>query len=119
MAATFLPGSPAHEIVPELAPPPSEAVLDKLGMSAFAGSALEFALRDCGIQALAIVGAVLRIGIAPTVRHGIDRGFLPVVIGNACVTFEAGGETLTALARSGPVPDTATFCAALAAGGAS
>lgn len=116
VTATFLPGSPAHEIVPELAPLPSEGVLDKLGMSAFAGSALEFALRDCGVQAFAVVGAVLELGIAPTVRHGVDLGFLPVVVGDACFTFERDGATLAALARSGPVVDTDAFCAAVLKG---
>lgn len=111
--AMFLPGSPAHEIVPELAPLPSEGVLDKLGMSAFASSALDFALRDCGVQAIAIVGAVLELGIAPTVRHAVDLGYLPVVVGDACYTFERGGETLTALGRSCPVTDTSAFCATL------
>jgi biuret amidohydrolase len=113
VTAMFLPGSPAHEIIPELAPLPSEAVLDKLGMSAFTGSALNFALRDCGIQAIAVVGAVLELGIAPTVRHAVDLGYLPVVIGDACYTFERGGETLAALARFVPVTDTDTFCATL------
>lgn len=116
VTAPFLPGSPAHEIVPELAPLPSEAVLDKLGMSAFVGSALEFALRDCGVGAVAVVGAVLELGIAPTVRHAVDLGLLPVVIGDACYTFERGGETLAALGRSGPVVDTEEFCAALTPG---
>jgi biuret amidohydrolase len=113
VTAAFLPGSPAHEIVPELAPLASEGVLDKLGMSAFASSALDFALRDCGLRAVAIVGAVLELGIAPTVRHAIDLGYLPVVIGDACYTFEHNEETLTALARSCPVLDTKTFCATI------
>jgi nicotinamidase-related amidase len=113
VSASFLPGSPAHQIVPELSPLPSEGVLDKLGMSAFASSALDFALRDCGLQAFAIVGAVLELGIAPTVRHAIDLGYLPVVVGDACYTFEQNGATLTALARSCPVTDTSTFCATL------
>lgn len=115
VASTFLPGSSAHEIVPELAPRPTEGVIDKLGMSAFSGSALEFALRDCGVQAVAIVGAVLEIGIAPTVRHALDLGFLPVVVGDACYTFERDPQTLTALARSGPTPDADAFVAALGA----
>lgn len=103
VVATFLPGSPAHAIIDELAPRPSEAVLDKLGMSAFAGSPLNFALRDCGLQAFAIVGAVLELGIAPTVRHGLDLGYLPIVVSDACYTFERDGRTLQGLARAGSV----------------
>jgi nicotinamidase-related amidase len=33
-------GSPGFELAPELAPRPSEAVIDKIAMSAFAGDAL-------------------------------------------------------------------------------
>src|SRR5438105_4665473 len=50
----FLRDSPAFAIVPELSPRPSEAIFDKLAMSAFEGTPLRFALRRCGIAALAI-----------------------------------------------------------------
>src|SRR5437016_6508875 len=52
----FPPDAPQTQIVPELAPTAKEAVLDKLTMSAFAGTALELALRDAEIHSLAIVG---------------------------------------------------------------
>jgi biuret amidohydrolase len=44
--------SPQFQIVPELAPRASEAILDKIAMSAFVGTPLEMALRDCGLVAL-------------------------------------------------------------------
>jgi biuret amidohydrolase len=62
----FLRGSPDFQFVPELTPLPSEAVFDKLAMSMFVGTPLELVLRDCGINAFAIVGAVTEIGIEPT-----------------------------------------------------
>jgi biuret amidohydrolase len=80
----FLRESPGFELIPEVAPRPSEAVFDKLGMSAFAGTPLDMALRDCGIWAFAVVGVVLEIGIVPTVSHGTDLGYVPVVIADAC-----------------------------------
>src|SRR5690349_9158281 len=43
----FLRDSPAFHIVPELEPLPSEAIFDKLAMSAFEGTPLNMALRDC------------------------------------------------------------------------
>src|SRR6478609_5552501 len=58
----FLRDSPGFAIVPELAPRPSEAIFDKLAMSAFEGTPLEMALRDCGITAVAIVGIATEIG---------------------------------------------------------
>jgi nicotinamidase-related amidase len=50
----FLSGAPGFELVPELAPRDDEFVFDKLAMSAFEGTALQFALRNRGITTLAI-----------------------------------------------------------------
>lgn len=86
----FLPGSPAFQLVPEVEPRPDEVVLDKLAMSMFVGTPLELLLRDCGVNAFAIVGAVLEIGIEPTVRHGCDLGFIPVVVSDACGVVDEG-----------------------------
>jgi len=80
----FLRDSPAFQIIPELAPRPTEGVFDKLTMSAFEGTWLDFALRDCGINAFIIVGVATEIGIEPTARHGADLGYIPVVITDAC-----------------------------------
>jgi nicotinamidase-related amidase len=80
----FLPHSPGFQLVPELKPLASEAVFDKITMSAFEGTPLNIALRDCGISAFAIVGIAMEIGIDPTVRQGADLGYIPVVIQDAC-----------------------------------
>jgi len=76
--------SPGFNLIPELAPLPTEAIFDKLSMSFFAGTPLDMALRDCGVVAFAIVGFVLEIGIEPTVSHGADLGYVPIVIADAC-----------------------------------
>ncbi len=80
----FPPGSPQFQIVPEVAPLPSEAVLDNIAMSVFVGTPLELALRDCRLIALAVVGVALEVGIEPTVRHAADLGLIPVVVADAC-----------------------------------
>ncbi|WP_394846290.1 cysteine hydrolase [Pendulispora brunnea] len=80
----FLRDSPAFPIVPELSPRPSEAIFDKLAMSAFEGTPLTMALRDCGIRAVAIVGVALEVGIEPTARHACDLGLIPVIVRDAC-----------------------------------
>jgi biuret amidohydrolase len=53
-------------------------------MSAFEGTWLDFALRDCSISAFIIVGVATEIGIAPTARHGADLGYIPVLVTDAC-----------------------------------
>ena len=80
----FLRDSPAFAIVPDLAPLPSEAIFDKITMSAFEGTPLHIALRDCGVTAIAIAGIAMEVGIEPTVRHATDLGLIPVIISDAC-----------------------------------
>jgi nicotinamidase-related amidase len=80
----FLPDSPNFQLIPELRPRGSEAVFDKITMSAFEGTPLNITLRDCGFSAFAIVGIAMEIGIDPTVRHGADLGYIPVVVQDAC-----------------------------------
>jgi biuret amidohydrolase len=80
----FLRGTPGFEIVAELAPLPSEAVLDKITFSAFEGTPLSIVLRDCGLTSFAVCGIATEIGIDPTARHGADLGFVPVVVRDAC-----------------------------------
>jgi biuret amidohydrolase len=90
----FLRDTPGFQIAPELSPRGEEAVFDKIAMSAFAGTPLEIALRDLGIRAFAIAGVALEIGIAPTVWHAVDLGFIPVVVSDAC-----GGRDQPAMQR--------------------
>ena len=115
----FLRGAPGFELTPELAPRDDEFVFDKLAMSAFEGTPLQFALRDRGITTLAICGIALEIGIEPTVRHAADLGIVPVVIADACGAGneEAGQRSLDQLRFIGDalMTNEAGFCAALGA----
>jgi biuret amidohydrolase len=118
----FLPGAEATKIVPELAPLPDEAVFDKLTMSIFDSTAVKFALYDCGIRAIAIVGIAMEIGIEPTVRQATDNGLAAVLVEDACgfgnqaardraiATLKFIGETV--------VTDAAGFCSAVRRSGA-
>jgi biuret amidohydrolase len=113
VAPWFLRDAPGFQIVSELAPRPDEAVFDKIAMSAFEGTPLTVALRDCGILAVAIVGIATEIGIEPSARHAADLGFIPVIIADAC---GAGDETaaersLESLRFAGDtmISDVATF----------
>jgi nicotinamidase-related amidase len=110
----FLRDTPGFAIVPELAPRPDEAVFDKLTMSAFEGTPLSYALRDCGILSLAIVGIATEIGIEPTARHATDLGIIPVVLADACGAGhqEAAERSLDNLRFIGEtvISDVGTFC---------
>jgi biuret amidohydrolase len=84
VVSPFLRDSPGFQLMPELRPRGSEAVFDKLSLSAFEGTPLEFALRDAQVIAFAIVGVAMEVGIEPTVRHGADLGLIPVLVTDAC-----------------------------------
>ena len=57
------------------------------------------ALRDLGMSSFAICGIATEVGIEPTVGHGADLGYIPVVIENACGAGdeEAGRSSLETL----------------------
>jgi nicotinamidase-related amidase len=103
VASPFLRDSPGFEIVPELAPRDSEAIFDRLSISAFEGTPLGFALRDAQVMAFAIVGVATEVGIEPTARHGADLGLIPVVVTDACGAGHpsAAKRSLDALAFAG------------------
>lgn len=99
----FLRDAPGFELVPEVKPLASEAIFDKITMSAFEGTPLAIALRDCGIRAVAIVGVAIEVGIEPTARHAADLGFIPVIVRDACGSgnAEAAARSFAALEFAG------------------
>ena len=113
----FLRDAPGFHLIPELRPLPSEAIFDKIAMSAFEGTPLDTALRDCGIDAFAIVGIAMEIGIEPTVRQGADLGYVPVVVKDACGFGhrDAAERSIASLEFAGDAlfTDVETICAQL------
>ncbi len=116
----FLRDAPGFQIIPELLPLPTEGVFDKLTMSAFEGTWLDFALRDCGINAFIIVGVASEIVIEPTIRHGADLGYIPVLITDACGAGneEAAKRSIESLKFTGDalITDTEKICDVLRKG---
>ena len=113
----FLRDSPNFELTPELSPRSTEAVFDKITMSAFEGTPLPIVLRDCGLNAFAIVGVATEIGIEPTARYGADLGFIPILVADACGAGDqvAAERALDSLRFAGDafVTDSETFCQVL------
>ena len=113
----FLRDDPSFQIIPELEPRSTEGIFDKLTMSAFEETWLDFALRDCGVNAFIIVGVATEIGIEPTARHGADLGYIPVVVTDACGAGngEAAKRSVESLKFAGDtvLADTEKICAVL------
>src|ERR1700681_231277 len=114
----FLRDAPGLHLIPEMNPLPSEAIFDKISMSAFEGTPLDMALRDCGLDAFAIVGIAMEIGIEPTVRRGADLGYIPVIVKDACGYghCDAATRSIASLEFAGDVliTNAETMCAQLA-----
>jgi nicotinamidase-related amidase len=110
----FLRDAPAFDILPELQPQPTEAIFDKITMSAFEGTPLAIALRDCGIESFLIAGVALEIGIDPTCRHGADLCLVPLLVRDACGAgnADAASHSLASLAHMGDtvITDTQSAC---------
>src|SRR5215510_10851419 len=110
----FLRDSPSFQLVPEVAPLPTEVVFDKITMSAFEGTPLDIVLRDCGINAFAIVGVAMEVGIEPTARHAADLGYIPVIVTDACGAGneEAAQRSMACVEYSGDAvfTDVETIC---------
>jgi nicotinamidase-related amidase len=113
----FLRDSPAFQIIPELQPLSSDGVIDKITMSAFEGTYLNIALRDCGIRSFLICGIALEIGIDPTCRQGADLGYWPVLVQDACGfgNEEAANHSIASLQHMGDtiITDVQTACTLL------
>jgi nicotinamidase-related amidase len=113
----FLRDAPGFQLIPELSPRSSEVIFDKISMSAFEGTFLNLALRDCGINAVIIAGVAMEVGIEPTVRHAVDLGFIPVIATDACGAGNevAAQRSLASLKFSGDawITDVTSLCKAL------
>jgi nicotinamidase-related amidase len=117
LESAFRPDSPGFQLVHEVAARSTEAVFDRISMSAFEGNPLTIALRDCGIISVAIVGVALEVGIEPSARHAADLGFIPILVTDACGAGHAGAaaRSLESLKFAGDAvfTDVAGICAEL------
>src|SRR6266404_4728769 len=71
---------PAREIVPVLAPRPGEIVVRKRGYDAFAGTALDGALRARNVTSLVVTGTMTDICVLATVIAALHREYRVTVV---------------------------------------
>ncbi|WP_210483435.1 cysteine hydrolase family protein [Microvirga antarctica] len=77
------------EFMPQVAPRPGEAVLNKPGSSIFNGTGLDAILANLGIENLILAGASLDGTIESSMRSAGDRGYGTWLVTDACVAAAA------------------------------
>ncbi|MBI1201190.1 MAG: isochorismatase family protein [Rhodopseudomonas sp.] len=104
----FMPGAWGQQLVDELMP--ADVTVEKIAYSAFYNTRLEWALRKCGIERLAVGGIVTNGGVASTVRDAHVREFECTVLADGCAAFspqihDAAIEGLRPVARIATVAE--------------
>jgi len=82
-------GSREHEIIAELAPEPSDFIVNKRSIGAFASTGIDHLLRSLGREQLYMTGVSTNMCVETTAREAADRGYLVTMAEDACATTHA------------------------------
>lgn len=86
-SSSCLEGTPSADTVPDLAPRPGELVVRKRGYDAFAGTALDRALRVRNVTSLVVAGTMTDICVLATVIGAFHREYRVTVVEDGVSTL--------------------------------
>jgi len=99
-SSSCLAGSPSARVIDALAPRPDEPVIDKRWYDAFAGSALDGALRARGVTSLVVTGTMTDVCVLATVIGAFNHRVTLVEDGVATLWPEIQRPTLDIVSRA-------------------
>jgi biuret amidohydrolase len=79
-------GSREHEVLDELKPLPTDYVVRKTTIGAFASTGIDSLLRALGCEQLYLLGVSTNMCVETTAREAADRGYLVSLVEDACAT---------------------------------
>ncbi len=82
-------GSREHDILDELAPEPSDHIVNKRSIGAFASTGIDQLLRSLGREQLYMTGISTNMCVESTAREAADRGYAVTMVEDACATTHA------------------------------
>lgn len=94
--AVMLPGSWGAEFIPELAPLPTETVVEKYGYGAFLGTSLDTALRACGVETITVAGTGPNICGGDSMHQAFALGYHVIAVSDCLACFSRRGSAHSA-----------------------
>jgi nicotinamidase-related amidase len=81
---TLLQGTPAVEVIDDVAPRPDEPVVRGQAANGFDGTTLDTILRVAGVDTLVLVGIATDVAVESTARAASDRQYRTIIVSDAC-----------------------------------
>jgi nicotinamidase-related amidase len=82
-------GSREHDILDALEPEPTDFIVNKRSIGAFASTGIDHMLRSLGREQLYMTGISTNMCVETTAREAADRGYAVTLVEDACATTHA------------------------------